>query len=113
MKTKILIEKIKKIPLAFLPTPLEYAENLTKLLKGPRIFFKRDDCTGLAFGGTKTRKLEYVMADVLEKHADVIIAIGGLQSNWARQTAAAAKKLSLEIILVLKGLNKLLYISTI
>jgi len=103
MDIKVLFEKFKKIPLAFLPTPLEYAENLTKLLKGPRIFFKRDDCTGLAFGGNKTRKLEYIMADVLEKQADVIITIGGLQSNWARQTAAAAKKHGLKIILVLNG----------
>jgi len=103
MDIEILFDKSKKIPLAFLPTPLEYAENFTKLLGGPRIFFKRDDCTGLAFGGNKTRKLEYIMADVLEKQADVIITIGGLQSNWARQTAAAARKLGLKIILVLNG----------
>jgi len=67
MDIKVLFEKFNKIPLAFLPTPLEYAENLTKLLKGPKIFFKRDDCTGLAFGGNKVRKLEYIMADVTEK----------------------------------------------
>lgn len=103
MDIKVLFEKMNKIPLAFLPTPLEYAENLTKLLEGPRIFLKRDDCTGLAFGGNKTRKLEYIMADVLEKQADVIITIGGLQSNWARQTAAAARKLGLKIILVLNS----------
>ena len=103
MDIKVLFEKFKKIPLAFLPTPLEYAENLTKLLEGPRIFFKRDDCTGLAFGGNKARKLEFIMADILEKQADVIITIGGLQSNWARQTAAAARKLGLKIILVLNG----------
>lgn len=78
MDIKVLFEKFKKIPLAFLPTPLEYAENLTKLLEGPRIFFKRDDCTGLAFGGNKARKLEFIMTDVLDKHADVIITIGGL-----------------------------------
>ena len=78
MDIKLLFEKFNKIPLAFLPTPLEYAGNLTKLLNGPRIFFKRDDCTGLAFGGNKARKLEYIMADVLEKQADVIITIGGL-----------------------------------
>lgn len=103
MDIKVLFDKFKKIPLAFLPTPLEYAENLTKLLNGPKIIFKRDDCTGLAFGGNKTRKLEYIMADVLEKQAEVIITIGGLQSNWARQTAAAARKLGLKIILVLNG----------
>jgi len=103
MDIKVLFEKFKKIPLAFLPTPLEYTENLTKLLGGPRIFFKRDDCTGLAFGGNKARKLEFIMTDVLDKHADVIITIGGLQSNWARQTAAAVRKLGLKIILVLNG----------
>jgi len=97
------IEQFKRISLATLPTPLEYAKNLTKLLNGPRIFIKRDNCTGLAFGGNKTRKLEYIMADVIEKHADVIVTIGGLQSNWARQTAAAARKLGLEVILVLNG----------
>jgi len=103
MDIKTLFVKFEKIPLAFLPTPLEYAENLTKLLKGPRIFFKRDDCTGLAFGGNKIRKLEYIMADILEKQADVIITIGWLQSNWARQTAAATRKLGLKIILILNG----------
>ncbi|MBA7498480.1 L-cysteate sulfo-lyase [subsurface metagenome] len=103
MDIKTLFMKFEKIPLAFLPTPLEYAENLTKLLKGPRIFFKRDDCTGLAFGGNKIRKLEYIMADILEKQADVIITIGGLQSNWVRQTAAATRKLGLKIILILNG----------
>ena len=102
MDIEVLFDKSKKIPLAFLPTPLEYADNLTKLLNGPKLFFKRDDCTGLAFGGNKTRKLEYIMADVLEKQADTIITIGGLQSNWARQTAAA-RKLGLKIILVLNG----------
>jgi len=103
MDIKVLFEKFNKITLAFLPTPLEYAGNLKKLLNGPRIFFKRDDCTGLAFGGNKIRKLEYIMADVLEKNADVIITIGGLQSNWVRQTAAVAKKHGLKIILVLNG----------
>ena len=103
MDIEVLFDKSKKIPLAFLPTPLEYADNLTKLLNGPKLFFKRDDCTGLAFGGNKTRKLEYIMADVLEKQADTIITIGGLQSNWARQTAAAARKLGLKIILVLNA----------
>lgn len=103
MNVKSLIEKFDRVSLAFLPTPLEYAENLTKLLGGPKIFFKRDDCTGLAFGGNKARKLEFIMADALKKKADVIITTGGPQSNWARQTAAAAKKLGMEVILVLEG----------
>lgn len=98
-----ILQKFNKIPLAFLPTPLQFAENLTKKLNGPRIYFKRDDCTGLAFGGNKTRKLEYIMHDVLEKESDVVITIGGLQSNWVRQVAAAAKKVGLDVVLILNG----------
>ena len=98
-----LIERHERVKLGFLPTPLEYVERLTKVLGGPKIFFKRDDCTGLAFGGNKVRKLEFVMAEALKKKADVVITIGGLQSNWARQTAAAAKKLAMEVIQVLDG----------
>lgn len=98
-----LIKQFPKIELAFLPTPLVYAENLTKLFNGPKIFIKYDNCTGLALGGNKTRKLEYILADALVKKADVIITIGGLQSNWARQTAAAARKIGLRVILVLNG----------
>jgi D-cysteine desulfhydrase family pyridoxal phosphate-dependent enzyme len=98
-----LLERHDRVKLGFLPTPLEYVERLTKALGGPKIFFKRDDCTGLAFGGNKVRKLEFVMADALKRKADVVITIGGLQSNWARQTAAAAKKLGMEVIQVLDG----------
>jgi len=73
------------------------------MLGGPNIFLKRDDCTDLAFGGNKTRKLEFIMADAHNKNADVIITIGGLQSNWARQMASAARKLGMDVILVLEG----------
>lgn len=103
MNIRSLVEKHNRVKLAFLPTPLEYAERLSGVLGGPRIFFKRDDCTGLAFGGNKARKLEFVMADALKKKANVIITIGGIQSNWARQTAAAARKFGMETILVLDG----------
>ena len=98
-----LLASYDRIKLGFLPTPLQYAERLTRKLGGPRIYFKRDDCTGLAFGGNKVRKLEFVLADAVKKKADVIVTIGGLQSNWARQTAAAAKKLGMEAVLVLDG----------
>lgn len=98
-----MLDKVPKIQLGFLPTPLEKAEKLTAFLGGPNIFIKRDDCTGLAFGGNKVRKLEFVMGDALEKKAEVVITTGGLQSNWARQTAAAAKKLGMEAILFLQG----------
>jgi len=98
-----LIASYDRIKLGFLPTPLQYAERLTRVLGGPRIYLKRDDCTGLAFGGNKIRKLEFVLADAVKKKADVIVTIGGLQSNWARQTAAAAKKLGMEAVLILDG----------
>lgn len=90
------ILSVPRVPLGHLPTPLELAPALTKELAGPRVFVKRDDCTGLAFGGNKTRKLEFTMADALGRRADLIITSGGIQSNHVRQTAAAAAKLGLE-----------------
>ena len=72
------------------PTPLEELSNLSAYLNGPRIYIKRDDCTGLATGGNKTRKLEFLVADALGKGADTLITIGAVQSNHSRQTAAAA-----------------------
>ena len=86
--------------LAALPTPLQYLPNLTKTLDGPKIWVKRDDLTGLAFGGNKARKLDYIIGDALEKGADVIVTGAGFQSNWCTQTVAAAKKAGLEIYLV-------------
>ncbi len=103
MDVKKLIAGYDRIPLTNLPTPLEHARNLSTLLGGPNIYFKRDDCTALAFGGNKTRKLEFVMADAVKKGANVMITIGGLQSNWARQMSSAARKLGMEVILVLEG----------
>lgn len=85
-----------RVALGHLPTPLEPAPALTRALGGPRLFVKRDDCTGLALGGNKTRKLEFSMAAALEQRADLIITSGGTQSNHVRQTAAAAAKLGLE-----------------
>jgi D-cysteine desulfhydrase family pyridoxal phosphate-dependent enzyme len=75
--------------------------SLTQALGGPRIYIKRDDQTGLAFGGNKARKLEFIMADVLRKKSDVVITAGGVQSNWCRSTAAAARRLKINPILVL------------
>jgi len=93
------------IPLAHLPTPIEPLERLSAHLAkgagGPRIFVKRDDCTGLAFGGNKTRKLGYLMADALARGADHVITAGGVQSNHVRQTAAAAARLGLACTLAL------------
>ena len=88
--------------LAHLPTPLEPMDNLSKHLGGPRIWIKRDDCTGLSTGGNKTRKLEFLMADALEQGADTIITQGATQSNHARQTAAAAAKLGMACHILLE-----------
>jgi D-cysteine desulfhydrase family pyridoxal phosphate-dependent enzyme len=95
------IERLPRVRMAHLPTPLEEAPRLTGLLGGPRILFKRDDCTGLALGGNKTRQLEFLMAAAREAGADVIVTGAGSQSNWCRQTAAAARKLGMGAALVL------------
>ena len=87
--------------LAFLPTPLEACTRLSRELGGPDIFIKRDDMTGLAFGGNKTRQLEFVFGEVLASGADTVVAGAYTQSNWCRQIAAAARKYGLEPVLVL------------
>ncbi len=92
---------IPRIDLGYTPTPLEPLDRLSEMLGGPRIWIKRDDCTGLATGGNKTRKLEYLMADALAQRADTVITFGAVQSNHARQTAAACAKLGLECHLIL------------
>jgi L-cysteate sulfo-lyase len=78
-----------RLPLGFLPTPLTPLDRLSESLGGPRIWLKRDDCTGLATGGNKTRKLEYLIGHALAEGADAIVTFGAVQSNHARQTAAA------------------------
>lgn len=83
------------------PTPLEPADRLREVIGGPRIWLKRDDCTGLAVGGNKTRKLEYLLGKALAEGADTIVTYGALQSNHARQTAAACAKLGLRCELIL------------
>src|SRR5512144_1560331 len=88
---------------AHLPTPIEELPRLSAHLGGPRIFTKRDDQTGLAFGGNKTRKLEFLVAEALEQDARTLISGGAMQSNHCRQTAAAAARFGLDCILVLTG----------
>jgi L-cysteate sulfo-lyase len=83
------------------PTPFRKLENLTAALGGPTIYVKRDDLTGLAFGGNKSRKLEFIVRDMLDKRADVVITWASLQSNWCLQTAAAARKFGIKPVLVL------------
>jgi len=92
-----------RVKLAHLPTPIEYLPRLTEYLGGPAIFVKRDDCTGLASGGNKTRKLEFLMADALQCGADTIITQGAVQPNHARQTAAAAARLGLQCELLFEN----------
>jgi len=87
---------------AHLPTPLEPMERLTKHLGGPKLWIKRDDCTGLSSGGNKTRKLEFLIGDALAKGSDTIITQGATQSNHARQTAAAAARYGLECHILLE-----------
>ena len=92
-----------RFPLAHLPTPLEPLERLSAALGGPKLWIKRDDQTGLAGGGNKTRKLELLIADALAQHADVVLTVGAVQSNHCRQTAAAAARAGLDCTLVLRG----------
>ena len=98
----MLLSRFPRIRLAHLPTPLEHMPRLSKHLGGPEIYVKRDDCTGLATGGNKTRKLEFVMADALEQEADTVVTVGAVQSNHVRQTAAAACKLGLRCEVLLE-----------
>lgn len=95
-----LFSQFSRVPLAFLPTPLQPAPRLSAALGGPRILIKRDDMTGLALGGNKTRKLEFLLADALKQGADVILTAGAPQSNHCRQTAAAARQMGLDCVLV-------------
>ena len=99
----MLTDKLPRISLGFFPTPLEELPRLSKALGGPRLFVKRDDQTGLATGGNKTRKLEFSVAEALRRGSDTLITLGGVQSNHCRQTAAATAKLGLRCILVLRG----------
>lgn len=97
------LEKFEKTSLGFFPTPLVELSRLSVFLGGPKIFMKRDDLTGLALGGNKTRKLEYILPDALKQGCDTIITAGAAQSNHCRQTAAAAAKLNLDCHLLLGG----------
>lgn len=96
-------KNIDKTNLGFFPTPLVELSRLSTFLGGPKISMKRDDLTGLALGGNKTRKLEYILADALKQGCDTVITAGAAQSNHCRQTAAAAAKLNLQCHLLLGG----------
>lgn len=96
-------ERISRIRLGSLPTPLDDARRLANEIGLKRLLIKRDDLTGLGLGGNKVRKLEFMMADAVRRKSDVVLTIGGPQSNHARLTAAAATKLGLDSILFLGG----------
>jgi D-cysteine desulfhydrase family pyridoxal phosphate-dependent enzyme len=92
-----------RIRFAHLPTPIEEMPRLSEILSGPKLFIKRDDQTGLAFGGNKTRKLEFLLGDAISKDAKTLVTAGAVQSNHCRQTAAAAAKFGLKCDLILTG----------
>jgi 1-aminocyclopropane-1-carboxylate deaminase/D-cysteine desulfhydrase-like pyridoxal-dependent ACC family enzyme len=96
------IGRVPRVRLALIPTPLQEAPNLSREL-GPRIFIKRDDLTGVAFGGNKLRNLEFRLARTMEEQPDTVVVGLDLQSNSARQTIGACNKLGLKTILVLEG----------
>ena len=86
------LKNFSRVDLCHQPTPLEEMPRLSAALDGPKFWIKRDDCTGLATGGNKTRKLEFLLADALQQGADMLVTQGAVQSNHVRQTAAAACK---------------------
>jgi len=98
-----LLADLSRANLGHWPTPLEELPRLTHRLGGPRLLIKRDDLSGLATGGNKTRALEFLLGDALSRNADTLLTAGSAQSNHARQTAAAAARCGLECHLVLRG----------
>src|SRR5712691_1128335 len=97
------IESLARFPLAQLPTPIEGLARLSRELGGPRLLIKRDDQTGLALGGNKARKLEFLVGQALAWGCDTLVTAGGAQSNHCRRTAAAAAKAGLRCELILNG----------
>ncbi|RLA22686.1 MAG: aminocyclopropane-1-carboxylate deaminase/D-cysteine desulfhydrase family protein, partial [Gammaproteobacteria bacterium] len=97
-----MLEKFARYPLTFGPTPIEKLERLSAHLGGKvDLFAKREDCnSGLAFGGNKVRKLEYIVPDAIAAGADTLVTIGGVQSNHTRQVAAVAAKIGMKCRLV-------------
>jgi L-cysteate sulfo-lyase len=96
------LSRFPRLRLGHLPTPLEPMENLSRTLGGANLWIKRDDCTGLATGGNKTRKLEFLMAEAVAQGADTVVTQGATQSNHVRQTAAAACRLGMRCELILE-----------
>src|SRR5512146_1062378 len=102
------LSRFNPLRFAHLPTPLEPLPRLTQALStspggGPDLWIKRDDCTGLAGGGNKTRKLEYLLGDALANDADTLLTQGAVQSNHVRQTAAAAARFGMKCEIILEA----------
>ena len=95
-----MLDKFERIKLGHFPTPIEHLKNISKYLGGPNIFIKRDDCTGLATGGNKTRKLEFLIPDAIKNKAELVVTVGAVQSNHARQTAAACTLMGLKCLII-------------
>ena len=97
-----MLSQFPRYPLTFGPTPIEHLSRLTKHLGGAvEIYAKREDCnSGLAFGGNKLRKLEYIVPDAIASNADTLVSIGGVQSNHTRMVAAVAAKLGMKCLLI-------------
>ena len=93
---QINFDHFPRVRLGHLPTPIEALPRLSDHLGGPSLFIKRDDCTGLATGGNKTRKLEFLVGEAIEQNADMLVTQGAVQSNHVRQTAAAACKFGMK-----------------
>lgn len=99
----MLTDRLPRVSIAHLPTPLEPLRRLVPQLAGLELWIKRDDQTGLATGGNKARKLEFLVAEALAQEADTLVTAGAAQSNHARQTAAAAAEFGLACVLALRG----------
>ena len=97
------LDALPRARLVHAPTPLERLPNLTAWIGGARLWVKRDDCTGLAFGGNKVRQLEFYLGEAQSRNADTILITGAVQSNFARLAAAAARKLGMEIHIQLEA----------
>ncbi|WP_458646495.1 D-cysteate sulfo-lyase [Ovoidimarina sediminis] len=96
------LDRFPRTALCHQPTPIEPLPRLSELLGGPSIFIKRDDCTGLAMGGNKTRKLEFLVGEAMQQNADMLVTQGAVQSNHVRQTAAAACKVGMKCHVLLE-----------
>ena len=99
------IGQLPRVQLANLPTPIHEVPRLTKALGGPRILFKRDDLTGIALSGNKSRMFEFSLAEAKKQGADTVVHCSGIQSNYCRQLAAAASKLGLRSYFALRTIR--------